>query len=75
MRLEASLDAEQARDYLESQRPGLGQAFLDRLKDTLTRISHLPELYGTVWRNVRVCAASHMSSTTESTPIVPKSLR
>jgi toxin ParE1/3/4 len=53
LRPEASRDAEAARDYLEGQRAGLGQAFLDRLNEVLGRIGASPELYGVVWRNVR----------------------
>lgn len=53
LRPEASWDAEEARDHLEAQRAGLGQDFLDRLKETLARIGNMPELYGVVWRNVR----------------------
>jgi toxin ParE1/3/4 len=49
----ASRDVEEARDYLDSQRIGLGQAFLDRLNEELARIGALPEMYGFVWRNVR----------------------
>jgi plasmid stabilization system protein ParE len=53
LRPEASRDAEEARDYLEAQRTGLGQAFLDRLDEVLGQIGAMPELYGIVWRNVR----------------------
>jgi plasmid stabilization system protein ParE len=53
LRPEASRDAQGARDYLEGQRAGLGQAFLDRLKEVLARIGDMPEMYGVVWRNVR----------------------
>lgn len=53
LRPEASRDVEQARDYYESQHDGLGQAFLDRLKESLLRIADLPETYAIVWRNVR----------------------
>ena len=53
LRPEASRDVEEARDHLETQRVGLGQAFLDRLRETLVRISAMPEMYGVVWRNVR----------------------
>jgi toxin ParE1/3/4 len=53
LRPEASQDAEENRDYLEAQRTGLGQAFLDRLKEALGQISAIPQLYGIVWRNVR----------------------
>lgn len=53
VRPEAGRDAEEARDHLEAQRPGLGQAFLNRLKETLARVGGMPELYGIIWRNVR----------------------
>lgn len=52
LRPEASRDAEEARDYLETQ-AGMGQAFLDRLNETLTRIGALPGMYAVVWRDVR----------------------
>ena len=53
LRPEASRDAEEARDYLEGQRAGLGHDFLNRLNEALGQIGALPELYGVVWRNVR----------------------
>jgi plasmid stabilization system protein ParE len=53
LRPEASEDAEEARDYLEARRAGLGQVFLDRLNDTLARIGAMPQLYGVAWQNVR----------------------
>jgi plasmid stabilization system protein ParE len=53
LRPEASRDAEQARDHLEAQRAGWGQAFLDRLNEALARIGAMPEMYAVVWRNVR----------------------
>jgi toxin ParE1/3/4 len=53
LRPQASRDADEAQDYLESQRPGLGHIFLDRLKETLGQISAMPQIYGAVWRNVR----------------------
>ncbi len=53
LRPEASGDAEEARDYLESQKAGMGQDFLTRLNEALDRIGAMPEMYGVVWRNVR----------------------
>jgi plasmid stabilization system protein ParE len=53
LRPEASQDVEEARDYLEAQRAGLGQGFLDRLNEALARVGALPESYGVVWRSVR----------------------
>ncbi len=48
LRPEASQDAREGRDPLESQQAGLGQAFLDRLNETLAGIGAMPELYGVV---------------------------
>jgi plasmid stabilization system protein ParE len=53
LRPEASRDVEEIRDYLETQRAGLGQAFLDRLNEILGRIGAMPEMYAVVWQNVR----------------------
>ncbi|HLN31008.1 MAG TPA: type II toxin-antitoxin system RelE/ParE family toxin [Gemmataceae bacterium] len=53
LRPEASLDVEEARDYFERKRADLGQEFLDQLKDVLDRISAMPQIYGSVWRNLR----------------------
>jgi toxin ParE1/3/4 len=53
LRIEASQDVEQAQNYHEGRQEGLGQAFLDRLKDTLDAIRSTPDLYSAVWRNVR----------------------
>lgn len=53
LRPEASRDAEEARDHLEAQRAGLGQAFLDRLNEAISQIGTMPHLYGVAWRNVR----------------------
>jgi toxin ParE1/3/4 len=53
LRPQASRDADEAQDYLESQGPGLGRIFLDRLKKTLSQIGAMPQIYGAVWRSVR----------------------
>src|SRR5438309_676902 len=53
LRPEASRDAEEARDYLEAQQSGRGQAFLDRLNEALARVGAMPQLYGVVWQGVR----------------------
>ena len=53
LRPEASQDAQEARDHYEALRVGLGQTFVDRLDEVLTRISAMPKLYGGAWRNVR----------------------
>jgi toxin ParE1/3/4 len=53
LRPQASRDADEAQDYLESQGPGLGHIFLDRLKETLGQIGAMPRMYGVIWRKVR----------------------
>jgi toxin ParE1/3/4 len=53
LRPEAGQDAEEARDYLDGQQAGLGQAFLARLNEVVGQIGAMPQLYGVVWRNVR----------------------
>ena len=53
LRPEASRDAGEGRDYLEAQRPGLGQAFVARLNEVLARIGAAPLIYTEAWRNVR----------------------
>ncbi len=50
---DASRDVEAARDYLDGQQAGLGQAFLERLQEVLSRMAALQELYGVVWRKAR----------------------
>jgi len=53
LRPEAGRDVEEVQNYLDAQQTGLGQAFLDRLHESLKQIGALPELCGIVWRNVR----------------------
>jgi len=53
LRPEAIRDAEEARDYLEAEHLGLGEDFLNRLDESLARLSEMPEMYGLVGRNVR----------------------
>lgn len=53
LRPEAIRDAEEARDYLEAEQLGLGEDFLNRLDESLARLSEMPEMYGLVGRNLR----------------------
>src|SRR5579859_7933991 len=53
LRFEASQDTEVARDFFEGRKTGLGQTFLNRLKEVLSSISHNPKLYAVVWRKIR----------------------
>ena len=61
LRPEAGGDAADIRDHLEARQTGLGQAFLNRLNEALTRIGALPGLYGAVWRNVRAARLRHFT--------------
>lgn len=45
------LDA--AVDWYEQQRPGLGTAFLDRVRDVFARIATNPKMHATVYQDVR----------------------
>ena len=45
------LDAAQA--YYEGQRAGLGDDFVERVRETMTRISDAPELYAVAFMDLR----------------------
>ena len=49
----ANADVQQSHAELEARVPGLGDTFLDRLREALDRIEAMPEMYGVVWRTVR----------------------
>lgn len=77
LRREASRDAEEVRDYLESQQADLGQLFLDRLNEVLARVRacrRCTALSGAMCER-RGCGGSPTSFTTGSTPIAPKCWR
>jgi plasmid stabilization system protein ParE len=46
------LDVEAAHGHYESLSPGLGQAFLDQVRDKLEHLSQMPTVHAIVWRNV-----------------------
>ncbi len=50
-RPEAVADIREIHEYLDQF--GLGKKFSERLQQTLSRIEKFPELYGTVWEDVR----------------------
>jgi plasmid stabilization system protein ParE len=50
---EAEADIEAARRWYEAQRSGLGDEFLDCLRDTLRRILRNPRAYGVVHQDLR----------------------
>lgn len=53
LRPEARAEFDEAVDWYEQQRPGLGAEFVAQVQAVLDRISATPELYGQVFRGVR----------------------
>jgi plasmid stabilization system protein ParE len=53
LRPEAEEDLEEAATWYESQRPGLGQQFLDEVLTALATLSELPLGYAVIYRNTR----------------------
>ncbi len=49
----AEADVQEASDWYEGREPGLGGQFLDELKETFTRVRHMPLQFPDVGRNVR----------------------
>ncbi|HTU20972.1 MAG TPA: type II toxin-antitoxin system RelE/ParE family toxin [Gemmataceae bacterium] len=50
---EARAELDAAVDWYEQQRPGLGTAFLDRVREVFARIAANPQLHATVYQDVR----------------------
>ena len=46
-------DVDQAYKHYERERPGLGDRFLEALRDTVDRICENPQLHGVVRRDIR----------------------
>jgi plasmid stabilization system protein ParE len=53
LRSEARAEFDEAFDWYEQQRPGLGVDFVMRVQEVLDRISAMPELYEQVFQDVR----------------------
>jgi toxin ParE1/3/4 len=53
LRPEARQEYDDALDYYESQRAGLGATFAHRVNDVLTRIGNAPRMHGIVRGNIR----------------------
>lgn len=49
----AQTDIERIHNDLEQVRAGLGRQFMVRLRKVLESIEAFPELYGTIWQDVR----------------------
>ncbi|MBW4644000.1 MAG: type II toxin-antitoxin system RelE/ParE family toxin [Goleter apudmare HA4340-LM2] len=52
-RLEVREELNEAYSWYESQKPGLGDEFLDCVDETVNRISQLPESYVIVYGDIR----------------------
>jgi len=52
-RLKARDDIDRAYAHYKQQKPGLGERFLNALRDVLDRIADNAELYGVVYQDVR----------------------
>jgi plasmid stabilization system protein ParE len=50
---EARDEFDAAVDWYDQQRPGLGTAFLDRVRGVFARIAANPQLHGTLYHEVR----------------------
>ena len=53
LRPEAQADLFETRDWYERQQVGLGKAFSESVEEALTRIEALPQMYATVFHEVR----------------------
>jgi plasmid stabilization system protein ParE len=53
LRAEAQADFDEAFDWYEGQRPGLGVDFAAQVQDVFDRISNTPLLHSTVFQDVR----------------------
>lgn len=52
-RIESRNELDEAYSWYESQQPGLGDDFLERVEEALNRICQMPESYPVVYRDVR----------------------
>jgi hypothetical protein len=50
---EARAEFDEAYDWYEQQRPGLGEAFADQVQPILDRIAIMPRMHAAVFGNVR----------------------
>lgn len=50
---EAQAEFDQGVDWYEQQRPGLGQDFIDSVRDVTNRISTTPEVHAITYKDVR----------------------
>jgi hypothetical protein len=55
----AALDIQQAREWHDAREPGLGDQFLQRVNETMTRIGQNPHPYPTIIEDVRRANLRH----------------
>jgi plasmid stabilization system protein ParE len=53
LRAEAQVEFDEAFDWYEARRPGLGVDFAERVQEVFDRISANPQIHGTVLQDVR----------------------
>ncbi|MDH3599975.1 MAG: type II toxin-antitoxin system RelE/ParE family toxin [Candidatus Tectomicrobia bacterium] len=53
LRPEARVEFDEAFDWYEQQRPGLGVDFVEHVQEVLGRLSAKPELYAQVFQDIR----------------------
>src|SRR5205823_13957312 len=53
LRPAAEADIQTTHDTLEQAQAGLGGRFAAKVREVLERIESMPEMYGTVWQDVR----------------------
>jgi plasmid stabilization system protein ParE len=49
----ARSEIKEAHDWYEGRRKGLGERFLDAVKDTIRRVGQTPEMHQIIYRDVR----------------------
>lgn len=53
LRREAQQEFDEAFDWYEGRRPGLGRQFAERIQEVLDRIAANPEMHAVVYKNAR----------------------
>jgi hypothetical protein len=63
---EAKAEFNETTDWYSERRVGLGDEFINAVRDVLNRIRVAPEMYGVVWKDIRCALVRRFPSTTES---------
>ena len=63
LRPEADGDLQIIHDDFEQVRPGLGHQSISKVRQALIQIELMPELYGTVWQDIRLVRLSSSNKT------------